>query len=128
SFERFRGPDAGRLRGLDAVRKGTAMAAVEHEHLTLGEAAIHSARAECGLDGRSGQERSLGVAQCQIEMALVVLYAVAGEVEQEKVIALTPVAEAGNRPADRGAVLVQEGDDVIELSDLGRLEHALELV
>ena len=71
---------------------------------------------------------ALGVAQREIQVALFVLHAMAGEVEQQEIVALPLIVEAGDGFTDRRAVLVQEGDDLVEVSDLGRLEHALEFV
>jgi hypothetical protein len=61
-------------------------------------------------------------------VALFVLHAVAGEVEQEEIVTLPLIVEPGDGPADRCTVLVQEGGHLVETSDVGRLEHALERV
>ena len=95
-------------------------------NLTLGETAIHPAGDERSLDRRPRQEHALGVAQRQIQMALIVFHSMARKVEQEQIVALPLVVEAGDGFADRRTVLIQEGDDFIEVSNLGRLEHALE--
>ena len=74
------------------------------------------------------RQPALGVAQRQIQVALIVFHAMAREVKQQQIVTLPLVVEAGDGFADRRTVLIQEGDDFIEVSDLGRLEHALELV
>jgi hypothetical protein len=51
---------------------------------------------------------------------------VSGEIEQQEIVALSPVIEAGNRLADRRGALVQQGDDLVELPDRRRLQDLLE--
>jgi hypothetical protein len=116
-----------KVRELGPVGKRAAVAAIEDEDLTLREAAIHSTADERRFDCRSRQEPGFGVSQRQVEMSLLVLDAVPGEIQQQEIVPLSLIVEAGNRFPDRGAAFVQEGGHLIEVPDVCRLEHAIEL-
>ena len=126
AFERFRSPDADALRGFGAVGKRAAVAAVEHEHLPLRKTAVHSTGDERRLNRASRQQRALRVAQRQIEVSLVVLDAVPGEVEQQEIVSPSPVVESRDGLADRRTTFVQECRDLIELTDVRGLEDFFE--
>ena len=125
-FERFSGPDADALGGLGAAGEGTAVAAVQHHHLTLRDTAIHSSGNECGLNRGPRQQPALAVAQRQIQMSLFVLHAVPGEIQQQEVVAPPAVVEAGHGLADRCTPLVEECRHLIELTDVRSLQDLRE--
>jgi hypothetical protein len=56
--------------------KRAAVAAVEHEHLLLRKAAVHSIGDESRLNRASCQQRALRITEREIEVALFVLDAV----------------------------------------------------
>ena len=55
-------------------------------------------------------------------MALLVAHAVAGEVEQQQIVAMFGIEEPRDGLADGGETFVEEGDDLVEGADARRLE------
>ena len=62
------------------------------------------------------------VPDCQIQVALLVTYAVAGEIEQQEIVAMLGIEESRDRPADGREAFVQEGNDFVEGADAGGAE------
>ena len=61
-------------------------------------------------------------------MPLLILDAVPGEVQEQKIVALSLFVEAGYRLSNLGAAFVAECDDVVELTDCRRREDPLERI
>ena len=108
AFEGRGRADGRALRGFAAVAERAAVAAVEHEDQALRRAAIHPRRHIRGFDGGAGEHRPLGVAHGQIQVALLVAHAVAGEVEQQQIVAVFGIEESRDGLADGREAFVEE--------------------
>ena len=122
AFEGRGRPDRRALCRLGAIAERATVTAVEDEHQTLRCAAIHPRRHIRGFDGRAGEDLALGVPHRQIQVALLVAYAVAGEIEQQEIVAMLGIEESRDRPADGREAFVQEGNDFVEGADAGGAE------
>ena len=105
------------LGRLGAIAERATVTAVENEHQALRRAAIHPRGHIRGLDGRAGEDGAFRVPDCQIEVALLVSYAVAGEIEQQEIVAMLGIEESRDRPTDGREAFVQEGNDFVEGAD-----------
>ena len=95
------------------------MAAVKNQELLARTTAVHGVGDEGGRDGRGLGQIALGILGSQVQPALVVQQAMAGKVEQQHIVGPGAHEEAGDCPAGLGLRLVDQGQDVVELPDVG---------
>ena len=123
ALERRGGADGRALRRFGPEAECAAVTAIEDQHEALRRAAVHPRGHVRRFDGGAREHRSLGVAHGEIEVALLVTNAVAGEVEEQEVVAMLGVEEPGDRLAHGREAFVQERDDFVETADAWRLEN-----
>src|SRR4029453_591175 len=128
ALEGFSGADTCQLGALGTASERPAVAAIEDDDLALRKTAVHASGNERRLDRSPGEKRQLRIAQRQVQMPLLILDAVPGEVQEQQIVALSLVVGAGDRLSNLGAAFVAECDDLVELTDCGRLEDPLERI
>ena len=118
---------------VDAVAAAEGQAARDRAAVAAVEQRDHLARAAAGhlpadeLRGHRGgvELGDLGVGRSEVQVAAVVLEAVAGEVQEQQVVARALGEERGDPAAQRGLRLVDSEVD-LEVADLGVVQHARE--
>jgi hypothetical protein len=109
------------LRGT-AGGKGAAVAAVEDQDLLAGRGGIHRAVDVIGGQGGEQQAVAPGVGHGEVQVALFVLQAVAGEVDQGQVLAAAAGVEVAQGLAHQVVRLVDQRGD-LEAGDVRVLQH-----
>src|SRR5690606_5281926 len=105
-------PDVHGGVALGAGQEGPAVAAVEEQDDGAGPAAAHLRVQERGRDGRGGEQAGVGVGGGEVQFAAVVLDAVAGQVQQEQVVAAAVAEEDLDGPGDLVVAAVDDRADL----------------